>query len=219
MKKIVWIFLLISSLIFANSNNYSIEKVVSQNGTKYQAEIRVELIDEKLPTEKQLKDILLEIKSENTANKNFFIYAGLPIKENSKELIYLYKISQMGNEDIIIDSLRANVEFSKMKINNEYKNKIGAINYNCLIPLKKGIEIKEIIGKYGEPFNLSDETYSYLLLSKTNKIIATLYLETKDNKVVEYSTFSMDDSINQKELISLLEGKIKSPKLNAKQLK
>lgn len=218
MKKIIGIFLLISNLSFSYGNYYLSEKIISNKGSKYQSELTMDLIDEKLPNSLQLEEIFSEIKNKNKLNKNFFIYVGFPIKSNSEDIVFLYLMKQMQNEKLEIVSLRQNIEFSEMVINDQYKDKIGAINYNEIVSLKKGIGIQEIIERYGEPFNFEKDTYSYLILSKGNKIIATLYLEVKDNKLDKFSTFSIDESINKKELESLLEGKIKKPKLNTKQL-
>lgn len=218
MKKIIGIFLLISNLSFSYGNYYLSEKIISNKGSKYQSELTMDLIDEKLPNSLQLEEIFSEIKNKNNLNKNFFIYVGFPIKSNSEDIVFLYLMKQMQNEKLEIVSLRQNIEFSEMVINDQYKDKIGAINYNEIVSLKKGIGIQEIIERYGEPFNFEKDTYSYLILSKGNKIIATLYLEVKDNKLDKFSTFSIDESINKKELESLLEGKIKKPKLNTKQL-
>lgn len=218
MKKIIGIFLLISNLSFSYGNYYLSEKIISNKGSKYQSELTMDLIDEKLPNSLQLEEIFSEIKNKNKLNKNFFIYVGFPIKSNSEDIVFLYLMKQMQNEKLEIVSLRQNIEFSEMVINDQYKDKIGAINYNEIVSLKKGIGIQEIIERYGEPFNFEKDTYSYLILSKGNKIIATLYLEVKDNKLDKFSTFSIDESINKKELESLLEGKIKKPKFNTKQL-
>lgn len=218
MKKIIGIFLLINSLSFAYENYYLSEKIIWDRPSKYHSQITMDLIDGEFPTNAQLEEIFAEIKNKNKGNKNYFVNVGFPIKANSDDIVFLYLISQIQNEKLEIRSLKQNIEYSEIFISDEYKNKIGAINYNELVALKKGLDIREIIGKYGKPFDLSDDTYSYLLLSKGNKIIATLYLIVKNNKLEKFSTFSIDKTINKKELESLLERKIKKPKLNIRQL-
>ncbi len=164
----------------------------SKTSVKYQSNIHLKIQDGKIPDIEEIKQIFEEVKKDNGGFKNYFMNFHIDDK------ISLFRLSQLGNEEVKISNSWNSLIFNTdIKINERFNKISGFIKYSDVY-LEIGESIEQVNSRLGKSIFNDENRIFYIVFNKMGEFITEISILPVDDKVKEID-FSFGEILEEKE--------------------
>lgn len=222
MKKIILFIFLVFSLLGCGDNEKIPETANTKiivpydyyqeraSSVKLQGIVSVNLFENNIPTEEQLKNIAEELITKNPNYENYFFTFKFPFtrkrpEKDANNFQLYYNINKLGKNDFEIQALYPQMKYYNLTLNKNIVGKLGINQLSNITPIKVGVSLEEIVSKLGTPSEKENNTYIYYIVNNKYQTFGTLYLEINDEKVSNVEFYSNNLNFNEKQLSKIKE--------------
>lgn len=175
------------------------------NSVKLQGIVSLNLFENNLPTEEQLKNIAEDLIMKNPDYENYFFTFKFPFTQKRPEkdannFQLYYNINKLGKNDFEIQALYPQMKYYNLTLSKNIIGKLGINQISNITPIKVGTSLNEIFFKLGNPSEKKDNTYIYYIVNNRNQTFGTLYLEENDSKISNVAFYSNNLNFDENQL-------------------